>query len=183
MKMETAVKGLALTALIGGVARIGMAPSGAIWGTDSIQELIFGLIACLLMGIGIFGVFLRGADKLGIVGFLSVILISLSSTLTAALVWSSMLGIAGEDHNYIPNMQSVNSLIMLIGMIGFCVQSIRSRIYPIWTAVLFLLFPILSFIPVAANWAAVAWGISYIGFGYYAFANKTARNPAYFSQS
>jgi len=183
MKMETAAKGLALTALIGGAARIGMAPSAVIWGTDSIQELMFGFIACLLMGVGIFGVFMHGANRLGIVGLASVILISVSSTLTAGLVWSTMLGVTGDDHDYIATMQSLNSSVMLVGMIGFCVQSIRARIYPLWTAVLFLLFPFMSFVPAVANWAAVAWGLSFIGFGYYAFKNKTVRNPAYFSQN
>lgn len=185
MRMEMVVKGLAVTALLGGVARIGMAPSAAIWGTDSMQELLFGLVACLLMGVGIFGVFMHGADKLGIVGFLSVILISVSSTLTTALVWSTMLGMAAEDHDYIGTMQGINSLMMAVGMIGFSVQAIRKHAYPLWTVVLYLLFPVMSFIPAVTDWATVAWGLSFVGFGYYALAKEpvTARNSVNFSGS
>ncbi len=178
MRLETVTKGLAFTALLGGVARIGMAPSAEIWGTDSIQELLFGLVACLLMGVGIFGVFMHRADKLGIVGLVSVILISISSTLTTALVWSSMLGIGEEDHDYVATMQNFNSLTMLVGMIGFSVQTIRTRAYPIWTVVLFLLFPIMSFVPAVTDWATVAWGLSFVGFGYYALAKATGTATA-----
>ncbi|AJY76661.1 hypothetical protein [Paenibacillus beijingensis] len=183
MKMEQITRGLALTALLGGIARIGMAPSAVIWGTDSQQELYFGFVACLLMGVGIFGVYLYEAHRLGMIGFLSVLLISLSSTLTAGLVWSTMLGVSASSSDFIAPMQNINSLMALIGMLGFCILTLRARIYPIWTVVLFLLFPVISFIPVVTDWATVAWGLSYIGFGYYVLANKTVKNSSYFEAS
>jgi hypothetical protein len=180
MNTKQITKALAFVAFLGGVARIGMTPTAEIWGVDSMPELMFGLIACLLMGIGIFGVYMYQAHRLGVIGFISVIFIALSSTLTAALVWSSMLGVTAESAAYVAPLQNINSLLALIGMIGFCVQTIRARIFPIWTVVLFLLFPIMSFIPLVSTWATVAWGLSYMGFGYYAFANKTVKNPSAF---
>lgn len=173
MSMERMIKWLAFITILGGVARVGMTPSSIIWGVDSIPELLFGLIACLLMGIGIFGVHMYQANRVGTFGFVSVVLISVSSTLTAALVWSTMLGITFEDHAYIDVLKPINALASLVGMIGFGVLTIRARIFPIWCVVLYLLFPVMSFIPSVSGWAATAWGLSYIGFGYYAFANKS----------
>ncbi len=179
MNMERITKGLALLAIIGGITRLGMTPSALIWGVDSLQELLFGLIACLFMGVGIFGVYLHQAHRIGITGFVSVILISLSSTLTAGLVWSSMLGVMAEDSAYVGPMQSVNSLLALVGMLGFCYMTVRARIFPVWTVAAFLLFPVMSFIPVVTEWATVAWGLSYIGFGYYALTNKSIKEPTF----
>jgi hypothetical protein len=183
MNVERTMKGLAFIALLGGIARIGMAPSATIWGVDSVQELLFGITACLLMGVGIFGVYLHGADRYGTVGFLSVLMISISSTMTACLVWSNMVGVTEADHDYVQPFQNINSLIAILGMIGFCVQTIRARIYPVWTVVLFLLFPVMSFIPAVTNWATAAWGLSYVGFGYYALANKSVRSRPYVDAS
>lgn len=180
MDMERITRGLAFIAMLGGVARIGMAPSAVVWGTDSMQELLFGLVACLLMGVGIFGVYFYEAHRLGVIGFLSVLLLSVSSTLTTGLLWSTMLGMTEGDNSYIALLQNINSMTALIGMIGFCVLTVRARIYPLWTVVLFLLFPIMSFIPAVTEWATAAWGLSYVGFGYYAFSKKTVRNPSYF---
>jgi hypothetical protein len=179
MNMERITKGLAIIAIIGGITRIGMTPSALIWGVDSLQELIFGLLACLFMGVGIFGVYLHQAHRIGVTGFVSTLFISLSSTLTAGLVWSSMLGVMAEDNAYVAPMQSVNSLLALIGMLGFCFVTVRARILPIWTVVAFLLFPVMSFIPLVSSWATVAWGLSYIGFGYYALTNKSIKEPTF----
>lgn len=179
MTMDKTIKGLAFVALLGGIVRIGMAPSAEIWGMDSIQELMFGFTACLLMGIGIFGIYMNAAEKYGMIGFLSILMTSISSTMTACLVWSTMIGVMADDHHYVSPLQNVNSLLALVGMLGFCVQTIRFRIYPIWTVVLFLLFPIMSFVPAVTNWATVAWGLSYVGFGYYALTGNSARTRPY----
>ena len=178
MSMEKVVKSLSFIAIVGGIVRIGMAPSGAIWGTDSMPELMFGIVACLLMGIGIFGIYLHASDQLGMAGLVAVIMLSVSSTLTTALVWNNMLGLTWEDHDYIGNLQGINSIMMLIGMLIFCFLVIRKKIYPLWAVVLFLLFPFVSFIPMLSNYAAVLWGISFIVFGYYAFTNRMVRSSS-----
>lgn len=179
MNVERIIKGLALIAILGGITRIGMTPSALIWGVDSMQELIFGLLACLFMGVGVFGVYLHQAHRIGVTGFVSVLCISLSSTLTAGLVWSSMLGVMAEDSSYVGPMQSVNSLLALVGMLGFCFVTVRARIFPVWTVAAFLLFPVMSFIPAVSSWATVAWGLSYIGLGYYALANKSVKEKTF----
>ncbi len=175
MNTEQVTKALGLIALLGGIARIGMAPSAAIWGLDSAPELAFGLTACLLMGIGVFGLHLHQSTRAGMIGFVSAVLLSASSTLTAALVWSTMLGATAANGFDVGTMQAVNSLMSLVGMIGFAVATIRARVFPVWALILYLAFPVLSFLPFVANWATVPWGLSYIAFGYYAFAGK-ARN-------
>ncbi|WP_309121722.1 hypothetical protein [Paenibacillus sp.] len=180
MNTEQVTKALGLIALLGGAARIGMAPSAAIWGVDSGPELAFGLVACLLMGIGIFGVHLHQSHRAGILGFVSVVLISISSTLTAALVWTTMLGATEANGANVGAMQAVNSLTALIGMIGFAVATARARVYPIWTLALYLAFPVLSFVPVVTDWSTVLWGLSYVGLGYYAFAGKTKKQAGHF---
>ena len=175
MNTEQVTKGLGLIALLGGIARIGMAPSAAIWGVDSAPELAFGLTACLMMGIGIFGLHLHQSQRAGVLGFVSVVLISASSTLTAALVWSTMLGATAANGFDVGTMQAVNSGMALLGMIGFAVATIRARVFPVWALILYLAFPVLSFLPFVSNWATVPWGLSYVVLGYYAFVGK-ARN-------
>ncbi|HZG79072.1 MAG TPA: hypothetical protein VEZ72_24680 [Paenibacillus sp.] len=180
MNTEQVTKALGCIALLGGLARIGMAPSAAIWGVDSAPELAFGMTACLLMGIGIFGIHLHQSQRAGIVGFVSVVLISASSTLTAALVWSTMLGATAANGFDVGTMQAVNSALALLGMIGFAVATVRARVFPIWALVLYLAFPVLSFVPFVQNWATVPWGLSYVVLGYYACAGKTRNRPSGF---
>jgi hypothetical protein len=180
MNLERVATALAGVAILGGIARIGMTPSALIWGENSVQELVFGLIACLFMGVGIFGVYLYQAHRLGITGLASVLLLSISSTLTAALVWSTMLGVTAEDQPFVAPMQTINSTAAMLGTIGFCVQTLRARILPAWPVVLFLLFPAIMFIPALSNWGAVLWGISYMGLGYYVVGKKSVKHPSVF---
>lgn len=180
MNAEQARKILAMVALLGGVARIGMTPSALIWGENSMQELAFGFIACLLMGVGIFGLYAYQAHRLGITGLVSVLLLSVSSTLTAALVWSTMLGVTGDARPLVASMQTINSIAATVGMIGFGIQTIRARMMPIWPVVLFLLFPAIMFVPALANWGAAVWGVSYVAFGCYAISGKEAKRSSAF---
>lgn len=168
MNMKQALKGLAIVAIVGGVARIGMAPSALIWGTNSMPELICGFVACILMGIGIIGVYLYQTPQSGIFGLISAMLIAVGSSLTAALVWNNMLGLTPEDHVYISTLLSFNSILMLIGQIVFSISAVRARVYPLWSLILFIVYPVIYFIPTAiSNLGSVAWGLCYIVFGLY----------------
>ncbi|MBN2981624.1 hypothetical protein [Cohnella algarum] len=172
MEMRQAINGLAVIAILGGVARIGMAPSAYIWGSNSMQELTFGFVASLLMGIGILGIYLNAAPNVGIVGFLSTLVISAGGALTVALVWSNMLGMTEPDHAYIAPLLNANSILSLAGQLVFGIVMIRARAYPLWSLLLFMVFPFIYFIPGISDLGSVAWGACYIAFGYCALKNQ-----------
>ncbi|OUS77087.1 hypothetical protein B1748_07990 [Paenibacillus sp. MY03] len=175
MELKQVIKVLAIVAILGGIARIGMAPSSYIWGLDSMPELVFGFIACIFMGIGIIGVYLHSLPRTGIVALLSVLLIAIGSMLTVALVWSNMLGIQTEDDPIIAPVLSANSIMTLLGQIVLGVILIRARIYPLWVMVLFMIYPAIYFIPAISNMGSVAWGLCYIVFGWYMLNDRRAR--------
>lgn len=173
MEVNQVIRGLAIISLLGGIARICMAPAAYIWGSDSMPELMSGFVACILMGIGIIGIYLYQAPRSGIIGWISVLVLSISSTLTAALVWNNMLGLLPEDHNYISTLLSINSILVLLSQIVFSITAIRAGVYPIWNLILFIVYPFIYFIPVVENLGSVAWGLCYIVFAYYILQNRT----------
>jgi len=175
MEVKQVIKGLAIISLLGGIARICMAPSAYIWGGDSMPELISGFVACVLMGIGIIGVYLYQTPRSGIFGLISVLLISVSSSLTAALVWNNMLGLLPEDHDYIATLLPINSLLTLIGQIVFSITAIRAGVYPIWTLILFIVYPGIYFIPGVSDLGSVAWGLCHVVFALYILQGRSRK--------
>jgi len=177
MEVAQAVKSLGIVALLGGIARIGMAPSAYIWGHDSMAELMCGFVACVFMGIGIIGVYLYQAPRSSALGLISMLLLAISGTLTAALVWNNMLGLLPEDHAYIGRLLPFNSALTLVGQILFSVTAFRARVYPIWSLVLFIVYPGIYFLPVVSDLGSVAWGLCYLVFAYYILTSRS-RRPA-----
>lgn len=175
---------LAFMAILGGIARIGMAPSAYIWGSNSMQELVFGFVACILMGISILGIYLHALPRAGILGIVGTIAISISCMLTTALVWSNMLGMVGEDHRYIDPLLGTNSLLMLVGQLAFCIAMFRARTYPLWAVILFLVYPAIYFIPGISDLGSVAWGLCFIAFGASMLrGNSTAASSTHLSSA
>jgi len=174
MEVKQVIRGLGIIALLGGIARICMAPSAYIWGSNSMPELISGFVACVLMGIGIIGVYLYQTPKSGMLGFISVLMLSVSSSLTVALVWNNMLGL--EEHDYIAAVQPINSILTLVGQIVFGISAIRARVYPIWSLILFIVYPGIYFIPAVEDLGSVAWGLCYVVFAIYILLGRT-RSP------
>lgn len=175
MELKHVIKGLAVVAILGGIARIGMAPSSYIWGPDSMPELVCGFIACILMGIGIIGVYLHSLPKTGIFSFMSTLLISIGSMLTVALVWSNMLGIPTDADPIIQPVLNANSIMTLIGQLVFSIAMMRARIFPLWTLILFIIYPAIYFIPAVSNFGSVAWGLCYIVFGWHMLRDRSDR--------
>lgn len=175
MEVANVIKSLGIIALMGGIARICMAPSAYIWGSDSMPELVSGFIACILMGIGIIGVYLYQAPRSSVLGLISVLIISISSSLTAALVWNNMLGLLPEDHDYISTLLPINSVLTLIGQIVFSLTAIRARVYPIWSLILFIIYPAIYFIPAVSDFGSVAWGLCYVVFALYILQGRVRR--------
>jgi hypothetical protein len=166
MEVKQVIRSLGIIALIGGIARICMTPSAYIWGSNSMPELISGFVACILMGIGIIGVYLYQAPRIGILGWFATLFLSISSALTAALVWNNMLGVLPEDHSYISTLLPINSALALIGQLVFSITSIRARVYPVWALIVFIVFPVVYFIPVIGDLGSTLWGLCYIVFAY-----------------
>ncbi len=175
MEMKQVIKSLGLIALMGGIARICMTPSAYIWGSNSMPELISGFVACVLMGIGIIGVYLYQAPRNGVVGLIATLILSISSTLTAALVWNNMLGLLPADHGYIAALLPINSMLALIGQLVFGITSIRARVYPVWALIMFIIFPVVYFIPVIGDLGSTLWGLCYIVFAYYMLQDRVRR--------
>ncbi len=175
MEIKQAIRVLGMVALLGGVARIGMAPSAYIWGHDSMAELICGFVACVLMGIGIIGVFLYQLPRSGMIGLVSALVISVTSALTAALVWNNMLGLLPEDHDYISTLLPINSVLTLVGQIAFGISGIRARVFPLWSLILFIVYPGIYFIPVISDLGSVAWGLCYVVFAYTILQERARR--------
>lgn len=173
MEMNQVIKSLSIIALLGGVARICMAPSAYIWGGNSMAELVCGFVACVLMGIGIIGIYLYQVPRSNMLGLIATLFLSVSGVLTAALVWNNMLGVLPEDHNYISTLLPINSALTMIGQIMFSVTAIRARVYPIWLLVLFIVYPGIYFIPGISDLGSVAWGLCYILFAYYILQGRT----------
>ena len=71
MTVEKSVKWLGLVCILAGIARMGMTPSGLIFGSDSKQEITFALIASILMGISSINLFLAQSKKTGILGLIA----------------------------------------------------------------------------------------------------------------
>lgn len=175
MEVKQIIRILGVVAFLGGIARICMAPSAYIWGADSMPELVSGFVACVLMGIGIIGVYLYQAPRSGLLGLISVLLLSVSSSLTAALVWNNMLGLLPEDHSYISMLLPINSILTLIGQIVFSITAIRASVYPIWSLILFIVYPGIYFIPAVSDLGSVAWGLCYVVFAYYILQVRARR--------
>ena len=138
-------------------------------------ELVCGFVACVLMGIGIIGVYLYQAPRSGILGLISVLSLSVSSSLTAALVWNNMLGVLPEDHHYISTLLPINSMLAMIAQIAFGITAIRARVYPTWNLILFIVYPGIYFIPAVEDLGSVAWGLCYVVFAIYIWQGRARK--------
>lgn len=157
-------KWLAVIAIIAGVVRMIMTPMALIYGMDSIQEMIPGFTACLLMTIGAIGLYLAQAERLGTIGFISFILLTIGNILVTLGAFMTLAGIPPQ-----PDLMVVNILMMaclVIGSISFAILTIRAKVLPRSGAMFMILFVLMMFSP-AGSFLALAWGLSYIilGFG------------------
>ncbi|MFC0216437.1 hypothetical protein ACFFK0_28990 [Paenibacillus chartarius] len=164
MNWERTVSWLGMFAVLGGALRALMAPAAAIWGTDSMQELVPGLIACFLMAIGSLGLWFGQLPRIGMIGGAGFLLLSFGNMMTACLVWSTMTGAPG-DGQAAELLQMVNNVASSVGLLISSIATIRSGLLPRWAAVLLLVWPFLSFLPYVADWVTLLWGLSYVGLG------------------
>lgn len=176
------VKALGMICLLAGIARIGMTPSSIIWGTDSVQELTFGFIACVLMSVGTIVTYMVQSRETGWTGFMTTLAIIIGNIVTTAMLWS---GFASGDPQSIPEgvLVTVSRMITMIGLMGgtvvFAILTFRAKVFPRWVAGLLALMIVGAFLPLEDNkWFAFFWGLAYVGMGYCILAEKLNTSSA-----
>lgn len=183
MNEKHIIKWLGMICIWAGIARIGMTPTSIIWGTDSPQELTFGLIACILMSVGTIAAFMVQSRETGITGFITTLMIIIGNIITTAMVWSQFAAGAGAP---MPEgtLVNISRIIMMLGMMGgslvFAIITFRAKVFPLWVPALFVLMLASMFLPIEDNkFFAAFWGIAYVGMGYCIWAGKlNASNSA-----
>ncbi|PYI52576.1 hypothetical protein [Paenibacillus flagellatus] len=180
MPIDKTVSVLGFIAVAGGVARIAMTPAALIWGTDSPQELWAGLIACWLMAAGSLGLFMAQSSRTGVLGLGSALALAFSNMMTGCLVWSTMVH---ADPGAVAVLPAVNNALMLAGLVVFGIVSLRAGLLPRWASVLFFVWPLITFVPALSNYAAVMWGLSYVGLGWPVWRGTKERRAPVWSAS
>ncbi|WJH33642.1 hypothetical protein N6H14_27075 [Paenibacillus sp. CC-CFT747] len=170
MKETRVIQWLGMICLLAGLSRMGMTPSSMIWGTDSIQELTFGIIASILMSVGTIAIYMVQARETGVAGFITVMGIILGNISTACMLWPLIQSGATPAE---PEGIAVNilRLLMMVGLTGgtlaFTFLSYRANIFPRWVIVLLVLMLLSMVLPVEDNkYMAFFWGLTYVGMGY-----------------
>ncbi|MBB3108821.1 hypothetical protein FHS18_000873 [Paenibacillus phyllosphaerae] len=182
MQMNQLVRWLGMICLVAGIARIGMTPTSIIWGTDSVQELTFGYIACILMSVGSIALFAVQSKETGMLGFISTIGIILGNIITTALVFTA----------FFPGMQEVatdslvtmiSRMVSMLGLTGgtllYAIITFRAKVFPRWVAILHFVMILSMFLPIADNkYFAFFWGLAYVGAGVCIWTGKLANNSS-----
>lgn len=161
---------LGMICLLAGIARIGMTPTAIIWGTDSMPELSFGYVACILMSVGSIAGYLVQSKETGVLGFMSVLGITIGNILTTALLFAVfILGPSAPEPDSLA--MAITGMGSMIGLTGgtllFAILTFRAKVFPRWVAVLYVLMLLSTFLPVEDNvYFAFFWGLAYVGMGF-----------------
>lgn len=162
--------------LLAGIARIGMTPTSFIWGTDSMPELVFGYIACILMSVGTIAIYQVQSKETGVTGFISTLGIIIGNVVTTALLFTAFVmdpsGPKPEGAVVV-----ISGMINMIGLTGgtvlFTILTYRAKVFPRWIALLNVLMILSMFLPIADNKLfAMFWGLTYVGMGYCIWTGK-----------
>ncbi|MCR2805953.1 hypothetical protein [Paenibacillus soyae] len=167
MKAEQVIKWLGFGCLLAGIARIGMTPSSYAWGSDSPEELTFGLIACVLMAIFSIAFFLVQSRETGILGFITAVFIMIGNLLTACILWGKLhYGHYGEEDGLLIAVTGmVSSAGVLGGSVLLPILSWRAKVFPRWVIMLMIANVLALALP-WTEWFALFWGLPYIAMGY-----------------
>ncbi len=182
MNVKQTIKWLGMICILAGIARIGMTPTSIIWGTDSPQELTFGLIACILMSVGTIGTYMVQSRETGVTGFITTLAIIIANIVTTAMVWTQFTAGAGAT---MPEgiVVNISRAIMMVGLMGgslvYAILTFRAKVFPRWVPALLVLMILNLFLPIADNkFFAAFWGIAYVGMGYCVWAGKLNESAA-----
>lgn len=161
---------LGMLCLAAGIARIGMTPAAMIWGTDSVQELSFGYAACILMSVASIAGYLAQQKETGMLGFISVIAITIGNVFTTALLFAVFIlgASAPQPDTAIMAITGMGSMVGLLGgTILFIIMTFRAKVFPRFVPILFVAMLLSQFLPIEDNvYFAAFWGLAYAGMGY-----------------
>ncbi|MFD1735016.1 hypothetical protein ACFSCX_00420 [Bacillus salitolerans] len=163
MNVEKITKWIAYIAILAGVVRLFMTPMALIFGQDSPEEMWPGFTACVLMTIGAIGLYLAQAEKIGVLGFISFMLLTVGNILVTLGAYMTLAGFQPK-----PDLIIINILMMAcltLGSILFSIVTFRAKVLPRAGAVFMILFVLMMFSP-AGIYLPLAWGLSYIILGY-----------------
>ncbi|MDQ6419354.1 hypothetical protein RB620_07910 [Paenibacillus sp. LHD-117] len=167
---------LGMICLLAGIARIGMTPTSFIWGTDSVPELVFGYVACILMSVGSIALYLVQSRETGVLGFISVLGIIIGNVVTTALLFMSFVVDTSqpEPDSLVVAISGMGSMVGLtVGTVLFAIMTYRAKVFPRWIVALHVLMLLGMFLPVADNKLfALFWGLTYVGMGYCIWTGK-----------
>ncbi|UUZ90076.1 hypothetical protein LJK87_29275 [Paenibacillus sp. P25] len=149
MSEKQVVKWLGMICLAAGITRMGMTPSSLIWGSESVQELTCGFIACILMSVGTIATYLVQSRETGVTGFITTLAIIIGNIVTTCMLWGSFVS---ANPAVIPEgvLFNISRTLSMIGLTGgtlvFTVLTFRAGVFPRWVPVLLVLMMI-SMVP------------------------------------
>jgi hypothetical protein len=170
---ERVLKWLGMVCLLAGITRMGMTPTSIIWGTDSVPELTFGFIACVLMSVSTIVTYLVQSKETGVLGFIASMAMIVGNIVTTCMLWTVfVLGEAPEVENILLTISSIISMVgLMLGTLLFLILTFRAKVFPWWVSGLLLLM-LLSIALPFEEWFAFFWGLAYVGLGYTIWAGK-----------
>ncbi|MGG1675685.1 hypothetical protein ACIFOT_08020 [Neobacillus sp. NRS-1170] len=173
MTLEKVVKWLGLICILAGIARMGMTPSGLIFGGDSKQEITFALIASILMGVSSINLFLAQSKQTGVLGFIAAIFLSVGNIILA----SGFYGFFAYGHlpkpgTFVNIAESLTYPGLLLGTLILMIVTFRAKVFPRWYIMIFALMLLSLGIPFLGDWFAFFWGLTYVAMGYTILTGK-----------
>lgn len=173
MTWNKVIRLLAVFSIIGGFFRALMCPLALVWGMNSPQELIAGVLGTLFMGLGIFGLYFSHQEKFGKLGFSAFILYAIGSFILMGMVFTTLVFAVYDPKVLQMDMPPLPILVasplmmitIMLSMILLGISVLRTKIFSAAPAILLILAPILNFVPVVRDFSVLAWGIPFMWFG------------------
>lgn len=176
---ERMIRGLGLGCILAGIVRIGMTPSSLMWGFNSTPELMFGLVACILMAYVSIVLYTVQSKETGVIGLITVLSIMIGNMLTMPILWAYLHnGNFGDETSLVYTVtQLVGSVGVLGGALVLPILTWRAKVFPRWVVGLMVLMLLSMALP-WSEWFAFFWGLSYVGAGYCIWAGKLNRQSS-----
>lgn len=179
MTFEKIVKVLGFISILAGLSRIGMTPSGLIWGTDSMQELACAFIASILMSISSIALFMSQSRETGVFGFIAGLLLSLGNLMLAGIFYGKFAyGDFAAEGLFVNVSNSFGYGGLLLGTIILMIVTFRAQVFPRWFIAMFLFMLASLGIPFLGDYFAFFWGLTYVVMGYTIVTGKHYNNSA-----
>lgn len=179
MSIDKVVKWLGFICILAGLTRMGMTPSGLIWGWDSAPELAFGYTASILMAVGTIAFFLPQSKETGVLGFIAVIISSVGSAVISGQQYGIFAYASYAEKGMFVNITGILVGIgMMLGTILVAFVTFRAKVFPLWNVLLFVVMLVSFGIPFLQDWFAFFWGLAYVGMGYTISTGKYSKKEA-----